>query len=350
MRSLLNNSLYRFIGCTVVVLLLLTPAFYILTKDFYAEDLINVIDSIKNSGNIPVLDLKTDITIGLMIQFGLIFLVLSISLIITLGFVTKELWRPFNDTLQKIERFNLESSTIPFFYPTKIKEFTKLNQAVLKLMEKDIKSYKLQRHFIENASHELQTPIAVFQSKLDLLLQENLNEKQSEIISDLYSLCDRLNKLHKDFLFLAKIDNRQYGQFEPINIAEFLKKKIIVYKDLYSDYDVQLMKQGNSNVVVSANYSLLESLFSNLIVNAIRYSPLNHKVVRVVLNNKTLTISNAAIDNKKLDEEKMFQRFNNQNKKGNGLGLAIAKAICDYHRWTISYMYNNNQHHFSVIF
>jgi len=350
MKSLLNKSLLQFIICTIIILFLATPLFYLLTEHFYAEDIVDVIKSIQRGAPIPTLDLKSDIMTGIMIQFVLIFFVLSLSFIVSMRFVTKSLWKPFYDTLLKIKRFNLEQNEIPAFTPTNVNEFVQMNQVISQLMHKDMESYKIQREFTENASHELQTPIAIFQSKLDLLLQEELTENQSKIVSELYSVSNRLNRLNKNLLLLAKIDNKQYGIMEKVDIIQFIEENLSIYKDLYNNHSLQLINKSRAHLIVEANHSLLESLFNNLIVNAIRHNPTNG-LIEIFIENKTLIVSNDS-DGIKLDETKLFQRFHNNpgKNRGNGLGLAIVKAICNYHGWEVKYSFNNNRHYFSVIF
>ena len=130
--------------------------------------------------SIPHIDLERDIMVGMMLQFLLIFLVLSLALFIMMRFITHRLWLPFDDTLQKTEQFNLAQSVVPQFQKTEIKEFARLNNSLAKLMQKDKEIYRIQKEFTENASHELQTPISIIRSKLDLLMQEELDELKQE--------------------------------------------------------------------------------------------------------------------------------------------------------------------------
>lgn len=91
-------------------------------------------------------------------------------------------------------------------------------------MHKSLDSYRVQKEFTENASHELQTPLAIFQSKLDLLLQQQeLTESQAEIIQDLYQMTSRISRLNRNLLLLAKIDNAQFAKSE--NISDFIHRR-----------------------------------------------------------------------------------------------------------------------------
>ena len=104
MKSLLNKTLTQFIVCTIIILLLATPLFYLLTKHYYAEDMIDIIEATQQNQPIPELDLEQDIMQGVMIQFALISGVLGIAIILMTRFVSKRLWKPFEDTLKQLER------------------------------------------------------------------------------------------------------------------------------------------------------------------------------------------------------------------------------------------------------
>lgn len=171
-RSLMYKSLTQFIICVGILLLLATPLFYWLTKSFYAEDMIDIIEAVQQGKPLPALDLEEDILHGIMIQFALIVTVLGIAIVLTMRFISERLWRPFETTLKAIEGFKLENGTCPALENSSTKEFARLNATLERLMTDSLHSYRLQKEFTENASHELQTPLAVFQSKLDLLLQQ----------------------------------------------------------------------------------------------------------------------------------------------------------------------------------
>lgn len=228
--------LTQFAACIAVLLLLATPLFYFLTKHYYAEDMIDLIEAVGQGQPIPALDLEEDIMHGIMIQFGVITVVLAVAIVLTVRFISRRLWKPFDETLLRIEGFRLEDGKLPVLPESDVEEFARLNHTLTALMEGSLASYRMQKEFTENASHELQTPLAVFQSKLDLLLQQpHLSEQQAEIIQGLYENVTRLSRLNRNLLLLAKIDNRQYGQMEDINLARFLEEQAPFLKSIAGD-------------------------------------------------------------------------------------------------------------------
>lgn len=348
-QSLSRKMLTQFTACIAVLLLLATPLFYFLTKHYYAEDMIDIIEAVGQGQPIPTLDLEEDIMHGIMIQFGVITLVLAIALILTMRFISHRLWHPFDETLRQIEGFCLEDGALPVLPESSVKEFARLNHTLTALMRNSLASYRTQKEFTENASHELQTPLAVFQSKLDLLLQQpNLSQRQTEIIQGLYENVTRLTRLNRNLLLLAKIDNRQYEQMETINLDDFLNGQLSSLESLTGN--ITLYKDFQTTLTIRANRTLLESLVNNLVVNAVRH---NHPQgeIGLTLTNSQLIVANTS-DEPPLDEKLVFNRFYRTSEKtaGNGLGLAIVKAVCEYHGWKVNYLYSKGKHCFVINF
>lgn len=347
MKSLIHKTMMQYFLCTVMMFLLMAPMFYLLTKHFYAEDLIDLIESVEKGRGIPDLDLEEDIMAGVMLQFMLIFAILSVAMYVTVRFITRRLWHPFDDTLAKTENFKLAQKDVPVFEYTDIREFNRLNDSIRSLISKNLDIYRIQKEFTENASHELQTPLAVTRSKLDLLLQEDLSERQYEIVSELYDLNTRMGHLNRNLLLLAKIENEQYVKTEAIAIGNFIENLIPSYNLLKEGCRVRFDDRMKKEGIVNANPILLECLLNNLVVNAIRHTAVG--TVDVLLNGKG-QISVVNPGESPLDAESVFQRFKSgdSNVNGSGLGLAIVKAICEFHGWKVTYSHVNWHHEFTV--
>lgn len=344
--TLLYKTMRQLALCLVAILVLCAPVFYFLTTRFYSEDLMEIIEQYNTTGKIDTdIDLMKDVAVGITLQYIETAIVISIAVMITMRRSTKKIWKPFDDTLKKIEAFRLGKDNAPEFTQTDISEFQRLNTALTNLIKRDISSYKVQKEFTENASHELQTPIAIIRSDLDMLLQENLTEKESELVGNMYDVTKRLEHLNRSLLLLAKIENNQYEEKEEIQLGEFVKSLLPDYDRLFST-GVVLVLQSQPTVCV--NRTLLQVLVNNLVVNALRNSD-NNIPVNILLTNNSMEITNHSAQ-AKLDETTLFSRFNNptRQKRGNGLGLAIVKQICDHYKWDIRYSYADNKHTFTV--
>lgn len=342
MKTLLHKTSVRILGCIAAVFILTAPLFYLITRYFYAEDMIDIIESIERGEGIPSsFDLEQDIIAGVMIQYVLIFIVIALALLIAMRFALRDLWNPFENTLRQMERFRVTDTTLPACDDGGIEEFRRLNDALTRMMRRNAETYRQQKEFTENASHELQTPLAVMRSRLDMLLQQNLDMATLDSVSELYNVNRRMERLNRNLLLLAKIGNDQFAANEEADVAAVVRN--IADGLTPMGYEVRVATEPHR--VITANRTLLESLVTNLAVNAVRSSG----TADITLTGTRLVVSNPSTDGKALDRDRLFHRFaQTSGKRGNGLGLAIAKAICDFHHWTIEYAFTDGRHLFTV--
>ncbi len=345
---LINQLVSKFSIYMVGLLLLATPVLYLIITNYYSEDLIDL----AQAAHIPQsqLDLERDTIIGLGFQILAMILILALSIFLILRLLPAKVWRPFYESLDKIGRFKVEDGNVPTFGETQIQEFAELNGTLHRILSQSVRSYQVQKQFTENASHELQTPLAIVQGKLDLLLQDqDLKEEQAILMQDIYHEVSQMSKLNRNLLLLAKIENAQFKLSHRINLVAKLEELLPSLAVLVNGIDIQT-EFANRQLTVYCNEVLLESLIRNLIVNAVRHN-LPHGTIMISVQADTLTVANSS-DGKPLDEGRLFQRFYKQTgeKGGNGLGLAIVKSICDYHHWPISYTHQDGFHRFVVRF
>lgn len=278
------------------------------------------------------------------------FLILVIGFWILNKRLSQKLWKPFKDTLQKLKSFQLNKQTEIQFSETDIIEFQELNTALDKLLKHSITTYKNQKEFTENASHELQTPLAIIKNKLDLLLQkEKLTDRQYQIIEEINRALTRITRINKNLLLLAKIENRQFDDNETINISELSQQCLEELEEHANNINITIQTDIERDIMIEGNKTLIEMLLNNLLFNAIRHN-LQNGTISISLNKNMLNISNSG--NTELNKSTLFKRFaktSNEN-AGSGLGLTIIKQICNHHKWTTNYYFANNSHHFSIHF
>ncbi len=290
----------------------------------------------------------------LIISIAILFCVVLTLLLTGLYFITRKLsfklWLPFYSTLKQVEQFELDKNVKPIFVESDTEEFTRLNQSISSLLEKNLSIYEEQKEFIENAAHELQTPLATFQAKLDVLVQQvPFTSELGETLGDLNHAVSRLNRINKNLLLLSRIDNNQYPETRRFSIRDLLKRQTIFLEEQAKAKNVSVQLESDIPISVLGNPTLIEITISNLLLNALRHNRENGKIV-IGLSQNILVVGNTG-NGRPLETNRLFQRFSKIGSDGGtGLGLAIIKKICDLHHWSVSYKYENDMHLFGITF
>ena len=285
-----------------------------------------------------------------VISLGLIFLLMFGVFYFTTRFFSVKLWHPFYQTLEQLKKFEIEKSGRIKLSETRIEEFNALNKSVMELTERTQNTFLNQKQFIENASHEMQTPLAVIQNQLEMWIGDpGLTESQSEKIKMLMDSAQRLSKLNKTLLLLSKIENQQFFETEQNNLKS-LTEKILTYFEGQQDHLQIQVSLKMEDVLVNANSTLLDMLITNLIKNAFLHN-VNQGMIDIRVSGNTFQITNRSAFGE-IPKEKLFQRFFKQstNKESWGLGLAIVKKICEVNKWDLAYSAKDNDHTFIVHF
>nr|WP_233173805.1 HAMP domain-containing sensor histidine kinase [Pedobacter sp. ASV19] len=264
-------------------------------------------------------------------------------------FLIKRMWLPFRQLLANIKAFNINQERVFEPIQTNIEEFKELNKAVLNVSLKVKSDYKEIKLFTENASHEMMTPLAVINSKLDTMLQSNtLGKEESEILDDLYKATSKLTKLNQSLLLLVKIDNNQLQDKEEIDLKTLINEKLNYFLELIQKRSL-IVKTELVSSAIYANYYLTEILINNLFSNAIRHNYDGGSIL-ITLTEDSLAFSNTSTQGA-LHPVKIFERFYKDNaSEGTGLGLAILKQVCLRQNYKLTYRYHQEYHQFTIIF
>ena len=255
--------------------------------------------------------------------------------------------RIFYKTVSKLENYNIGKPELISFENSEIDELNKLTDVFKKMTLKISNDYKEQKEYTENVSHEIQTPLAIISAKADELLQsENLKKTELEQLEIIMNTTTRLAKINQALILLTKIDNRFYTNEESIPLLKLINEKLNFFKDLLSEKKVKVKLDINSSYTLLMNSYLADTLFLNLIKNAIMHNIVNGEII-IKLDSSTLSIINSG---QKLNiTGDIFKRFiRSENKDSLGIGLSIVKKICGYYSIPISYNFNKN-HEFTLI-
>ncbi len=294
---------------------------------------------------------EVDETILIIAGVTLLFFLLLIAGFVLLNRkLSLKLWKPFYSSMDELKSFDLNSQDKISLPASDIVEFEELNTAIHRLVNKNAAVFRQQKEFSENASHELQTPLAMLQSKIDLLLQDqSLTEKQAAIIGSLNAYLTRISRINKNLLLLSKLESGQFQERETYNISSGISENLILFEEHLTSKNIAEEHHIEPAVTVLANKTLFEVLFTNLFINAIKHNHTNGKIYTEV-SIKGFSISNTG--KMPLQDDKLFQRFitSSSNTPSSGLGLAIAKEICRLHGWEITYSFHGGNHSFLVKF
>ena len=272
-----------------------------------------------------------------------LFLILMVSLFFFNRRLSHKVWEPFYVTLNTLRKYKLQQNDTISFSKTNIDEFDELNRVIGVMINRIRKDFFLLKEFTENTSHELQTPLAIIKSKLELFMQsDNLTDVQYKYLSTSLASIHKLSKLNDSLGLLAKIENSQFNNFEKINISQLIDNKLFNYEDMLKMKSIKLIKENHGAPEITMNPILADILIENLINNAIKHNITNGEII-INTKNDEVSISNTG-NVLTIDPLVLFQRFSKSNSQSFGLGLSIVKEICDQHHINISYKYKEHNH------
>jgi signal transduction histidine kinase len=295
----------------------------------------------------PLAESRDLLSTIILVTLTIILTILLIS-VFTGRVVLKKLWHPFYATVAAMRSYKLGKVEEVQLPSTSINEFAFLNENLRDTMLKAEEEYQSLKQFSENASHELQTPLAVIRSKLDLLIQkEDLSEIQSEELKDIYESVKKMSQLSRSLLLMTKIGNQQFGKVTDINLKGKIEEKLKQFQELWNDNQLHLRCQLGE-AIINANENLTDILLNNLLSNASRHN-IKGGSIDIHLKDHQLTVSNTGLL-KPLDPKRIFRRFYKEeaNSQHNGLGLSIIKQICEQSNIQIVYSYENGNHIFQL--
>jgi len=294
---------------------------------------------------------RDDMVEAMLWYLGALFLLFLICTSIGIQLVLKGVFRPLHKLLDWLHCIQPGKEVPPLDNPTKIREFRQLSDAALDMGNRSYKAYEEQKQFIENASHELQTPLAIVRGKVELLAEsEGMTEQQMEQLDEIYATLGRAVKLNKSLLLLSRIENGQYTEMEDVSVDEILDELLPDLMDIYEHKQVRLIrKREEQPFIIRCNHSLAQILVSNLVKNSLLHNREGGEL-QVLTTPTSLVIKNTG--DVPLDGEKLFRRFYHGmdgKKDSTGLGLAIARSIALSSSLKLTYEWQDGMHTFRLV-
>lgn len=284
-----------------------------------------------------------------------VLMIITPLLFISLYFVNrstaKQELKPFYNNLDKLKNFSLKENTAIEFEKTNVTEFNDLNNAVTELISRAVTEYKLIIESSENLSHELQTPIAVIKSKLELIRQkEDLDKDTVLLLNVMENNINRLSKINKFLILLMRLENNEVFESGSVNVKDILEKYIGFWEDFLIEKAIKIKTDTGLCPEITANETLIDILISNLLSNACRHNIENGEII-ISTGSDFIEIKNTGVQPGS-DTGKLFERFTkgDNEKDSLGLGLSIVNQICNFYDYKIQYTYKNNLHCIRVSF
>lgn len=275
-------------------------------------------------------------------------LLIILCVCVTARLVSQKILSSLRQTMKTIQHFNVKEKVE--FSRSRTREFRELNSFLQKMTDKAVDEYVSVKEFSENASHELQTPLAILRNKLELLSETNIEEDQAVLIGDMQNAVEKLSKINRSLVLLTKLENNEYVVAENIRFCKITKDILAAYEDRIEMKQLTVTTDIDKSIYLRIHPTLADMLVNNLVGNAIRHNVQNGQI-ELILTHKRFVIRNTGLP-PEMPTEELFQRFkkSNQSSDSVGLGLAIVKQICEVCGFTISYNYKNHLHVIQIEF
>ncbi len=264
---------------------------------------------------------------------------------------SKKILKDFHTTLQKLNEFSIDQKEKFVLEKANIEEFNNLNKSLEYLADKAINEYRSLKEFTEELNHEIQTPLAVIKSKLELMLQtENLDKDSYSILDISLKQLSKINRINKSILFLNKLEHKKLFESESVELTGEINNALFSLNDYIIAKNISINKKIDRSLFLWINQSLLNILIVNLFSNSIRHNIYNG-IIEIELIDNELILSNNGKE-PAYNPEKYFERFYKESELNEsiGLGLTIVKKICDNYGINIKYIYDSGFHKISLDF
>lgn len=266
-------------------------------------------------------------------------------------FIFTRLWKDFFLALDKLKSYSADTGPISL-QESDIHEFAELNQVLISITTRLSDDYMELKEYTDLTAHELQTPLAIIKSRVELLLQsENLKENEIELISDVYKNTDHLSRLNSTLTLIARIENHQYKNISRVNISELAEHQMVMLQELAELKDIKIStNRTGKDIQADMDDGLANILLVNLLKNAINHN-LNGGSIHVESSDQTLILSNSGLE-PRASSGKLFESFYKESKDSEnlGLGLSLVRKICELYGFNIDHKYDHGLHTFKIIF
>ena len=289
-----------------------------------------------------------------LVQTVVISLLLFVVLFILMTTITdmafnRQIFRPFHRILELIKAYDIDKRSKITFEASAIDEFKELGRILTEMTEKINAGYYEMKEFLEYTSHEIQTPLAIIQLKLDVLNQQNFQNK--EVLDSLYSMQSSLNcvvRFNRSILFLTKVRNNQFTKNKKIDLRANFLHQLQGYEELLSMRNIRFFQDSEQPFVLHLHPLLAEHLVQNILTNAIKHN-YDGGWIRIGITDDKMVVTNTF--DGVMPHGDIFEKYTHGYDKtsSTGLGLSIVKAICEKNDIGFSYRISENEFSLTIL-
>lgn len=294
---------------------------------------------------------EDEMIFNLSVSLIVLYVLILISTMVIHQIVIRKALKPFYRILEQIRKYRLDGNRELTRISSDVKEFSTLEEEVLTMIDRNEEMYANQKLFIENASHELQTPLAVTISRLELILEnEEIPEQEYLGITEVKDALWRMVRLNKALLMLSRISNKQYRNTAMVDFTAVLQRLLEDIEPIVESEEVKVDFRVNGSFIAGFNPEMAEVLLSNLLRNAIRHND-DRKAVEVYSDADKVEIRNTGQEFP-LNPNLIYERFYKQGMhvhNSNGLGLSIVRSILEGQNVIgMKYQFEEGLHQFTL--
>lgn len=291
-------------------------------------------------------DLIYDLTLSLIFLYAFIL----VSIMVINHFGLQKAFKPLDRILSQLQKYKFGQSSHLEKIDTNVTEFYVLQNEIFEMINRNEKVFNDQKLFIENASHELQTPLAIAINKIDLILdQSDLKEEDYVQLVETKNSLWRMVNLNKSLLMLSRIENQHYATKNNVDFTSLIQEIVEDYEPIFENEKIDLKMDVKDHFVAEFNPDLARILISNLIRNAIRHNN-DQKQIHIQVDEEGILIENTS-DSSALNSEMIYHRFykHGTNENSNGLGLSLVQTILNNQSsLVINYHFRSPFHQFML--
>lgn len=292
---------------------------------------------------------REDLLLSVLWHLVALYAILMVTILAVTTLVFNYSMRPLYRLLDWLDNYHPGNGVDNLPTDSRTEEFKKLTESARSTIERAEKYFERQKQFIGNASHELQTPLAVLGTRIEWMIDNTpLTEQQFAELTKMRQSLHRLSRLNRTLLLISKIENAQFNEKDDVDFVELIKREVEVYEEIYGYKEIQCRMELPERFVVSMDESLATTMVTNLVKNAFLHTA-DGGNISITVKEGTLTIANNGEE--ALDAARLFDRFYTSGKSGStGLGLALVKSIAEFYRFKLEYSFAGGRHHFAVVF